>query len=169
MTFVSCSSPPRSFSGRCRGYAAARPAGPRSESRGCSPAGKNIAVMVATFAFLPPRDRETLTRRSLWRRTIFLIGLLWLFVGFFGYLRFAVGPGTADAFIDQFLGPKAPINQTLETSFETLLLGMGAWAILACLVPRVAILGVALDLGPVQRAVGDAVALHVGMARSSVT
>ena len=33
---------------------------------------------------------------------------------------------------------------------------MGAWAILACLAPRVAILGVALDLGPVQRAMGDA-------------
>ena len=69
-----------------------------------------------------------------------MIGLLWLLFGFFGYLKFVVGPDAPDLFIDQFLGPKAPILETLQTSLETLLLGIGAWAILACLAPRVAIL-----------------------------
>jgi hypothetical protein len=103
---------------------------------------QEYAVMVASFAFLPPRRPETLTVTLAWRRTIVLIGLLWLLFGFFAYLRFTAGPGTVSAFMDQFLGPKAPINQVLETSLETLLLGMGAWAILACVVPRVAILTV---------------------------
>jgi hypothetical protein len=101
---------------------------------------QEYAVMVATFAFLPPREPETLGVTLRWRRTTFLIGLFWLMFGFFGYLSLLNGPGTADAFIGQFLGPKAPFDQTLETSLETLFLGMGAWAVLACLVPRVAIL-----------------------------
>ena len=37
-----------------------------------------------------------------------------------------VGRGTPDAFLDQFMGPKASFSETLATSLETLLLGMGA-------------------------------------------
>jgi hypothetical protein len=96
--------------------------------------------MVATFAFLPPRDPETLSSTLRWRRTIFLIGLLWLMFGFFVYLKLMLGAGSANAFIDQFLGPRASYHETLGTSLETLLLGMGAWALLACFAPRVAIL-----------------------------
>ncbi len=70
------------------------------------------------------------------------MGLFWLFFGFFGYLRFMVGRGAPDEFVDQFLGPKASLIETLRTSIETLLLGMGAWALLACLAPRVALLAV---------------------------
>ena len=122
--------------------------GVRSRSAGWAAAGiagmlacrQEFAVMVATFAFLPPRDPETLSSTLRWRRTIFLIGLLWLMFGFFAYLKLMLGPGSANSFIDQFLGPRASIRETVETSLETLLLGMGAWAVLACLVPRVAIL-----------------------------
>ncbi len=72
--------------------------GVRSRSAGMAAAGiagmlacrQEYAVMVATFAFLPPRDPETLSVTLRWRRTLFLIGLLWMFVGFFGYLRFVV-------------------------------------------------------------------------------
>jgi hypothetical protein len=53
-----------------------------------------------------------------------------------------VGRGAPDAFLDQFLGPKAPLHQTLATGLETLILGTGGWAVLACLAPRVAILAV---------------------------
>jgi hypothetical protein len=109
---------------------------------------QEYAVMVATFAFLPPRSPENLTKTLVWRRTILFIGLFWLLFGFFGYLRFTSGPGTATAFMDQFLGPKAPFNQALETSVETLIWGMGAWAVLACLVPRVAILAFPWVWGP---------------------
>jgi Predicted membrane protein (DUF2079) len=122
--------------------------GVRSRSVGWATAGiagmlacrQEFAVMVATFAFLPPRDPETLSATLRWRRTLFLIGLLWLMFGFFVYLRVMLGPGSANSFMDQFLGAGAPVHETLGTSLEALLLGMGAWAILACLVPRVAIL-----------------------------
>ena len=122
--------------------------GVRSRSAGWAAAGiigmlacrQEFAVMVASFAFLPPRDPETLSTTLRWRRTIFLIGLLWLMFGFFVYLKFMLGPGSANAFIDQFLGPRASFRETMRTSLETLLVGMGAWAILGCLAPRVAIL-----------------------------
>ncbi len=130
--------------------------GLRSRSAGLAAVGiagmlacrQEFGLMVATFAFLPPRDRETLNSTLIWRRTILLIGLLWLFVGFFGYLKFAVAGGAAGAYIEQFLGPKATFSQAVETSLETLLLGMGAWAIFACLVPRVAILALPWIWGP---------------------
>jgi len=122
--------------------------GVRSRSVGLSALGiagmlacrQEFAVMVATFAFLPPREPESLSVTLRWRQVTLLAGLLWLFFGFFGYLRFMVGRGVPDEFINQFFGPKASLVETLQTSLETLLLGMGAWAILACLAPRVALL-----------------------------
>jgi len=122
--------------------------GVRSRSLGLSALGiagmlacrQEFAVMVATFAFLPPREPETLSVTLRWRRVTLLVGLFWLFFGFFGYLRFMVGRGAPDEFINQFFGPKASLLETLQTSLETLLLGMGAWALLACLAPRVALL-----------------------------
>jgi hypothetical protein len=122
--------------------------GVRSRSPGLSALGiagmlacrQEFAVMVATFAFLPPREPESLSVTLRWRQGTLLVGLFWLFFGFFGYLRFMVGRGAPDAFIDQFFGPKASLIETLQTSFETLLFGMGAWALLACLAPRVALL-----------------------------
>jgi len=89
---------------------------------------------------LPPREPESLSVTLRWRRAMVLIGLFWLFFGFFGYLKVMVGRGAPDAFIDQFAGPKASLIETLQTSLETMLFGVGAWAILACLAPRVALL-----------------------------
>jgi Predicted membrane protein (DUF2079) len=109
---------------------------------------QEYAVMVATFAFLPPREPESLDSSLRWRRNVFLIGLVWLMVGFFGYLKYAVGGGAPSAFLEQFTGPKAPFTQALATSVETLLMGMGAWAVLACLAPRVAILALPWIWGP---------------------
>ena len=103
---------------------------------------QEFAVMVATFAFLPPREPEELTRTLKWRQALFSIGLAWLLFGFFGYLRFKVGPGAPNQFIDQFLGPRATVLQTLETSADLLIYGLGAWALFACLAPRVVILAV---------------------------
>jgi hypothetical protein len=122
--------------------------GVRSRSPGLSALGiagmfacrQEFAVMVATFAFLPSREPESLSVTLRWRQGMLLVGLFWLLFGFFGYLSFMVGRGAPDAFIDQFFGPKASLIETLQTSFETLVLGMGAWALLACLAPRVALL-----------------------------
>jgi hypothetical protein len=77
-----------------------------------------------------------------WRHVTLLVGLTWFLFGFFGYLRVMVGHFAPQAFINQFIGPKATISATLETSLETLLLGLGAWSILACLAPRIAILAI---------------------------
>jgi hypothetical protein len=103
---------------------------------------QEFAAVLATFALLPPRAAEPLSQTLRWRRACFLIGLAWMLLAFFGYLRFVVGRGAPDAFVDQFLGPKATLSETVRTSSETLLLGMGAWALFACLAPRVAILAV---------------------------
>jgi hypothetical protein len=103
---------------------------------------QEYAVMVATFAFLPSREPEGLTRTLNWRQALLAVGLGWLFFGFFAYLKLMVGRGAPDNFIDQFLGPRASIEETLATSAEMLAYGMGAWALFACLAPRVAILAI---------------------------
>jgi Predicted membrane protein (DUF2079) len=103
---------------------------------------QEFAVMVATFAFLPPRQPENLTRTLRWRQWLFTIGLAWVLFAFFGYLRFAVARYAPDRFIDQFFGPSASVLQTLDTAARFLACGLGAWAIFACLAPRIAILAV---------------------------
>ncbi|HZW31338.1 MAG TPA: DUF2079 domain-containing protein [Isosphaeraceae bacterium] len=103
---------------------------------------QEFALVVATFALLPPQRDESLSVTLRWRRATVLIGLCWVVFGFFGYLKTMVGRGAPDAFIDQFLGPKAPLHETLYTSGEALILGMGGWAVLAGLAPRMAILAV---------------------------
>jgi hypothetical protein len=101
---------------------------------------QEFGIMVATFALLPPRLPESLSVTLRWRRAALWIGLCWVFFGFFGYLKLLVGPHAPEAFINQFMGPKATVGQTLQTSFEALRLGMGGWAVLACLAPRVSLL-----------------------------
>jgi hypothetical protein len=103
---------------------------------------QEYAVMIATFALLPPQESEGLTQSLIWRRSLFLIGLLWVFFAFFGYLRFMVGANAPDDFINQFLGPRAPLSGLLQSSAEVLLLGIGALTICACYTPRVAVLAV---------------------------
>jgi Predicted membrane protein (DUF2079) len=103
---------------------------------------QEFAVAVATFAILPPRRPESLTVTLRWRRAMVFIGLGWVLFGFFGYLRIMVGRGAPDSFVDQFLGPRASVGETLRTASEALVLGTGCWAVLMCLAPRVAILAV---------------------------
>lgn len=101
---------------------------------------QEFAVIVMTFAILPPRRPESLTVTLRWRDVMVLLGLGWILFGFFGYLQFVVGHGTPNAFIDQFLGPRASIVETLRTAAEALIVGTGGWAILMFLAPRMAIL-----------------------------
>jgi Predicted membrane protein (DUF2079) len=103
---------------------------------------QEFAVMVATLAFLPARQPEDLTTTLNWRQALLALGLAWLLFAFFGYLRFMVAPHAPEHFIDQFLGPKASVAETLGTSVDLLVWGIGAWAAFAVLVPRVAILAV---------------------------
>ena len=89
-----------------------------------------------------PRQPEDLSRTLKWRQALFTLGLAWLLFGFFGYLKLMVASSAPNQFIDQFLGPRATLFQTLETSADLLAYGLGAWALFACLAPRVAVLAV---------------------------
>jgi hypothetical protein len=109
---------------------------------------QEYAIVVATFALLPGREPEHLSVTLRWRQGLLLVGLVWFLFCFFGYLKWMVGSPVPDLFIDQFLFPKAPLGKTLGTAIDTVLIGMGAWAILACLAPRVAILAVPWIWGP---------------------
>lgn len=101
---------------------------------------QEFAVIAATLAFLPARTPESLTRTLRWRQALFTLGLAWILFAFFGYLRYVVGAHSPGHFIDQFLGPRATVPQTLETASEFLAYGLAAWALFACLAPRVAVL-----------------------------
>jgi hypothetical protein len=109
---------------------------------------QEYAVVLATFAFLPPRDPESLSVTLRWRYLTLLFGLLWVFPVFFGYLKLVVGPNAPTLFINQVFKPRAPLRATLETSLEALFVGVGTWTILACLVPRIAVLAIPWVVGP---------------------
>lgn len=101
---------------------------------------QEFAIAVMTFAILPPRRLEGLSTTLRWRRAMVLLGLGWLLFGFFGYLRFMVGRGAPEAFVDQFLGPRASVGETLRTASDALILGTGCWALFMLAAPRVAVL-----------------------------
>jgi Predicted membrane protein (DUF2079) len=109
---------------------------------------QEFAVMAATFALIPPRSPEPLTSALRWRHIIVFAGLSWMFLGFLGYLRFAVGSNAPAFYIQQFLGKKASLPSTVHTSFDALACGVGVWALLTCLAPRVAILALPWIWGP---------------------
>jgi hypothetical protein len=101
---------------------------------------QEFAIMVATFAVLPPLRPESMSTTLRWRRAAMLIGLGWFVFGFLGYLSIMVGRGAPDSYIEQYLDPKASIGPTLRTSVEALVLGMGCWGVLMGLAPRAAVL-----------------------------
>src|SRR5262249_14422138 len=80
---------------------------------------------VMTYPIMPPRRPEGLTTTLRWRRAMVLVGFGWLLFGFFGYLSVMVGRGAPDTFVDQFLGPRASIGETVRTASEALIVGTG--------------------------------------------
>jgi uncharacterized membrane protein len=101
---------------------------------------QEFAIVVASLAIVPPRDREDIGRTHLWAQTAIALGLFWMLFPFFGYMKWVVSTNAPDRYLAQFGGPRAPIDQTLGTAFEFLWLGLGSWAVLACLAPRVALM-----------------------------
>ena len=151
--------------------------GVRSRSAGWAAVGiagmlacrQEFAVMVATFAFLPPRDPETLScdaplaADDLPDRALLAdVRLLRL-----SEIHASAGERRTRSSISSW-APRHRCVETLETSLETLLLGMGAWALLACLAPRVAILAVPWIWGPCSGRWAMRMLSTVGMARTSV-
>jgi len=103
---------------------------------------QEFAALVVLMAFLPPRRPEDSSTTGIWRLVIFDVGLIWILFGFFGYLELMVGPRAAEAYVNEFLGPRATIAQTLETAGELMFYGVGGWTFLALLAPRVAVLAI---------------------------
>ena len=103
---------------------------------------QEFAVVVASLAIVRGREVEDVGRRFAWSWTALMIGMSWFLFGFFGYLRFMVGEGAPSAFLAQFGGPRAPLGQLAGTSADFLLIGMGPWAVVMLLAPRVAALTV---------------------------
>jgi hypothetical protein len=101
---------------------------------------QEFAIVVASLAIVPPREKEDIGRTYLWAQTVLVLGLCWILFAFFGYLSWMVGSAAPRYYVSQFTGPKAPIGQTLETASEFLILGLGSWALWACFSPRVALL-----------------------------
>jgi Predicted membrane protein (DUF2079) len=103
---------------------------------------QEFAFVVATLAIVPPREREDIGRTYLWSQTAICVGLCWFLFAFLGYLKWTGGNSAPLRYVEQFGGPRASIGETLQTAFEFLAVGLGSWAVLACLAPRVAILAV---------------------------
>ncbi len=101
---------------------------------------QEFALLVASMAILPPRQPQTIADRYRWARNLLYLGLGWMFLVFFGYLGLVVGAAAPRQYLEQFGGPKAGLLQTLGTSLDFLLVGMGSWAVLSGIAPRVAIL-----------------------------
>lgn len=122
--------------------------GVRSRRAGLTTAGvagmlacrQEFAVMVAALAFLPPREDEDVGRKARWRLVLFDVGLGWILFAFFGYLYLMVGARAPAAYVEQFLGPKPTLSQTMETMGWVLRDGLGPWTALALLAPGAAIL-----------------------------
>jgi hypothetical protein len=101
---------------------------------------QEFAVVAATLAILPPREPEDVGRTYRWAHALIVVGLGWILFGYFAYLRYVMGRESPLRYIDQFLGPKARLGQSLTTAGEFLVLGLGAWAVFLVRVPRVALL-----------------------------
>ena len=100
---------------------------------------QEFAMMVATLAIVPAREPEDLGATYRWARVLFFLGLGWTLL-FLGYLRITSGPAAPLLYLQQFGGEKAPLHQTLGTSAEFLLLGLGTWGAVMWIQPRVGIL-----------------------------
>jgi hypothetical protein len=109
---------------------------------------QEFAIMAATFAFIPPREPESLSVTLRWRHLTLFVGASWFLFAFLGYLRFVVGRTAPGAYFDQFLLPKAPLFAAIETSCKTLAYSLAAWAVLACFAPRIAVIALPWIWGP---------------------
>jgi hypothetical protein len=101
---------------------------------------QEFAIIVATFALLPPRDKEDVGRTYRWANALVVLGLGWFLLGFFGYLKLVIGNYAPMNYIAQFTGPKASVAQTLTTAWQIVSIGLGVWTIFLLFAPRVAAL-----------------------------
>ena len=101
---------------------------------------QEMAVVVASLAFVPSREPENVGRSQLWRHALIVAGLAWFLFAFLGYLRIVFGPKTAIHYLEQFQGGRAEVGEVLDTAAEFLAVGLGAWMLFLVAAPRIALL-----------------------------
>ena len=101
---------------------------------------QEFAVVAGSLALLPPKEPEDAGKSLVWARTVIWTSIVWLCLGFFGYLGWVVGRFAPERYIGQFEGERPPALILLGTATNIALLGLGAWAILAFFAPRASLL-----------------------------
>jgi hypothetical protein len=101
---------------------------------------QEYALFVASLAIIPPLKTESIVSRYRWSRALWMGGLCWMTLVFFGYLMIVGGWGTPASYVQQFTGPKASLTDTLATGFDFLAVGLGTWSLLALAFPRALLL-----------------------------
>ena len=112
--------------------------------------GRDVRVLI------PARARVAERHAAMAALDPALSGSAWFFFGFLGYLRFVVGRNAPEILRRAVLGSqgcRSPGDRRRRSTRS--LIGMGAWAVLACFAPASRDPGRAVDLGPVQRRVVD--------------
>lgn len=100
---------------------------------------EEYAVLVATLAWLPPREPEDVGRRFRWALALGLTGACWFLFGFLGYSRWCVNSQAWDVTL-AFLEGSPPVLTRLRTIWGMLGLGLGSWTVLALVRPRAGLL-----------------------------
>lgn len=129
-------------------FAVAAVGGVRSRSRLVAGVGvlgllacrQEYALMVASLAVVPPRLPDGIDRRFRWAAALLFGGLGWFLLGFLGFLWVTAGPSAPAHYLGEFGGPRPGVLAILGTGLDFLLVGMGAWVVLAGWSPRVAVL-----------------------------
>ena len=101
---------------------------------------QEYALVVASLALVPGREAESARRTRRWALTVIATAMGWLLV-YFAYLAATAGPSAPWVYLEQFAGPRPSPIQSLWIAIDLLAVGLGSWAPLALLVPR---LGVAM-------------------------
>jgi hypothetical protein len=101
---------------------------------------QEFAVLAMSLAILPARQPEDIGKTYRWAHALIALGLAWVLLAFFGFLRFTGSDQDVLRYVAQFVGGGPPIGQALHTSIGFLVLGLGAWTLFSMASPRVALL-----------------------------
>ena len=101
---------------------------------------QEYVLVIASLALVPARQAESARRTRIWALTVIAVATGWLLV-YFAYLAATAGPRAPSLYLEQFTGPRPNPIQSLWIAFDLLAVGLGSWAPLAFLAPR---LGVAM-------------------------
>lgn len=101
---------------------------------------EEFAIMLASFALLPPKAEEDVGTTFAWARTAVYLAAGWFLFAFFGYEHLMVSRGVPDFYLTHVGEPKPGLAATGREAWDFVAFGLGSWAVLALAAPRVAVL-----------------------------